>query len=389
MAGRHGWIRSSLVVAQVALACLLLVGAGLLMRSFVRLLEIDLGFQAQDVVTLRIDPGPKYSDRTQRTAFLNAVLERAASVPGIESAAATDALPLDRDRSWGIRAVGESEPEEEWASVFVRMVSPDYARTMKIPLIAGREFDSRDTSDSEPVVVLNETAARRLWPGRDPVGRMVRVESERRVVGVLGDVRHGGLELDAGLEAYIPITQISSGSLDLVVRSRLPSSAVAAGLRSALRQVDADLPLDNFRPLTRLVDRSVSPRRFFMTLTTAFACLALMLASLGIYGVISHSVAQRTSEIGIRMALGASAARVRVAVMGRTMRLIAVGMTAGVLGAIALTRLMASLLFEISPTDLGTFAAVILLLTAVALLAGYVPARRASKIDPLAALRSI
>ena len=387
-ARRHGWIRSSLVVAEVALACLLLVGAGLLMRSFVRLLEVDLGFQAQGLVTLRIDPGPSYSNRAQRTAFLNAILERAASVPGIESAAATDALPLDRDRSWGIRAQGETYPEGQNPTAFVRMISAEYARTMKIPLIAGREFNSQDQNDSEPVLVINESAARRLWPERNAVGQIARIGGNRRVVGVLSDVRHSSLEQGAGLEAYMPITQISSGSLDLVVRSSLPTSAVAAGLRSALTQVDANLPLNDFRPLTHLVDRSVSPRRFFMTMSTAFAGLALILASLGIYGVISHSVSQRRSEIGIRMALGASAGRVRAAVMSQTMRLVMVGIGLGAIGSIALARLMASLLFEIRPTDLGTFVAVIVLLTGVALLAGYVLARRASRIDPLAALRS-
>lgn len=385
---RHGWLRSFLVVAEIALACLLLVGSGLLMRSFMRLLDVDLGFQAQGLVSLRIDPGPSHSGESRLNAFLDAVLERARNMAGVEAAAVTDALPLDRNRSWGIRAKGQEYQDGQYIGVFVRMISPEYARTMRIPLIAGREFDSRDSGDSEPVVIINQSAARRLWPDSDALGKIAQIAGQRRVVGIFSDVRHSSLEQDSGLEAYMPFKQIGSSSLDLVVRSSLPAASVAAGLRSALRQVDSNLPLNDFRPLTLLIDRSVSPRRFFMTMIGAFAALALILASLGIYGVVSHSVTQRTSEIGIRMALGASAGRVRMAVLSQTMRLVVVGVFAGTLGALALARLMAALLFQISPTDAATFGAVIALLSAVALAAGYIPARRASRIEPLTALRS-
>ncbi len=386
---RQGLLRSSLVVAEVALACVLLVGAGLLLRSFSHVLDIDLGFRTSTITALRIDTSPRHGDWEQRTAFLHRIVEGVSAVPGVHSAAATDALPLDRNRSWALRpSVGERD-ENRMVSAFVRMISQGYVSTMGIPIVSGREFSSQDRADTRRVVLINQTAASHFWPDQDPVGQLANVGgSDREIVGVVGDVHHRGPEVGSGMEVYMPLTQVPSRSLDLVVRSSLDSTALAPSLRRAVRSVDPLLPARDFRPLTQLVDRSVSPRRFSMNLLGVFAAMALLLALLGIYGVISYSVSQRKSEIGIRMALGASAARVRARVIRDTFRLAAAGIAIGTVASLALSRVMASLLFGVSATDAMTFSAVIVALAAMAVLAGYLPARRASRIDPTSALRS-
>ena len=386
---RQSWVRSGLVVCEVALACVLLVGAGLLLRSFVRVLDVKMGFQPAQAVTLTIQPGAGHSTPQQRRAFYAQVMEQINTVPGIEAFGLTDTLPLDRNRTWSVRAKGVVYPTGRAPSAYIRRVAGDYLPAMGIPLIAGRGFSGADVDGKEIVILVNETGARTLWPGRNAVGEQLMIGStEVRVVGVVGDVRHSSLEEGAGIEVYLPVLQSTPGALDLVMRSRLPASAFGPGVRAALWELDPTLPAGDFRPLEFLVDRAVSPRRFFVSLLAGFALLALTLASLGIYGVISYAVTRRTREIGIRMALGASPGAVRMQVVRESLRHAALGMVIGVVAALPLTQLLGSLLFGVTPEDPLTYFVVTLLLGAVALTAGYLPARRASSINPAQALRA-
>lgn len=254
---------------------------------------------------------------------------------------------------------------------------------------AGRDINERDTPSTELVILVNETMARRLWPGQNTLGQIIRADKERRVVGVVGDVRHLALEQGAGLEMYLPIRQIDDfSSVDLVVRSRLPLAELAPAVRAALKPIEPNLPGNDFRTLQQLLDKAVSPRRFVVLLLGGFAVFALILASLGIYAVVSYSVNQRTQEIGIRMALGASATDLQVRVIRQTLGLAAAGMLLGVGGSWALARALQGFLFGVTSTDPVTFVAMLIVLTIVAVMAGYIPARRASRIDPMVALRA-
>jgi predicted permease len=275
-------------------------------------------------------------------------------------------------------------------SAFVRVVSDGYVKAMGIPLRAGRDFSPDDTPTAEPVMIVNETMARTVWPGQDAIGKYVLgpCAKERRVIGVVGDVRHLALEQTSGNEMYIPMRQCSDqASADLVVRSSLPPAQLASSLRAAL-QPTAQLAGNDFRPLQQLVDKSVSPRRFLVLLLGGFAAFALILASLGIYGLISYSVSQRTQEIGIRMALGASAREVQTRIIVQTLWLAAIGMAVGTVVSWTMAQSAGSLLFDITPRDPGTFLGMLMVLSVVALAAGYLPARRASRIDPMVALRA-
>jgi putative ABC transport system permease protein len=387
--GRRGaWLRGALVVSEIALACVLLVGAGLLIRSFVRVLDVDLGFQPSRIAIWTIETGQKYRTGAQQAALYRELVQRVAAVPGVESAGVTDCLPLGRNRTWWVRAKGETYLPGQEPLGFPRIVDAGYIPTMKIPLRAGRNFTDHDTAQSEKVVVINQNLARRLWPGRDALGQIVLINGETRVVGVVGNVRHSSLEQEGGLEFYLPVTQAQSGSVELVVRTKLQPEALAPSVRAALRAVEPGLPTAEFRTLTDVVDRAVSPRRFVVLLLGGFAALALLLASLGIYGVVSYSVNQRAKEIGIRMALGASAGHVQLRVLRETVALALIGAMVGLAGSVGAARLLESLLFGVTPGDALTFLGMIAVLTSVAALAGYLPARRASRVDPMSALRS-
>jgi putative ABC transport system permease protein len=385
---RRAWVRQALVVSEVALACVLLVGAGLLIRSFKRLLEVDLGFRPEQAAAWRIETGQRFPNNAQRVAFFNELIRSVEALPGVESVGLTDTLPLGRNRSWSVRAKGQTYADGQVPNAFPRIIDHGYLKTMRIPLLAGRDFSAQDTAERERSLIVNETMARRLWPGRDAIGQIaVLGSSEWRVVGVAGNVRHSALEQEAGLEMYLPITQSGSGSVELVVRTKLSLEALAPNVRAALGKVDPRLPTTEFQTLGQLVDQAASPKRLVTLLLGGFSLLALILAALGIYGVISYSVTQRTHELGIRMALGARAADVLVLVIRQGMLPVAIGLALGLAAATALTRLMASLLFDVSATDPATFAGIALLLIAVALLACYIPARRAAKVDPMIALR--
>jgi putative ABC transport system permease protein len=385
---RRAWVRQALVVSEVALACVLLVGAGLLMRSFQRLLEVDLGFRPEQAAAWRIETGERFQNNAQRVAFFNELIRAVAAVPGVESVGLTDTLPLGRNRSWSVRAKGETYPEGQVPIVFPRIVDHGYLKTMRIPLRAGRDFMAHDTAESERVLIVNETMARRLWPGREAVGQIAMLgDREWRVAGVVGNVRHSALEQEAGLEMYLPITQSGSGSVELVVRTKLPTETLVPSVRAALNQVDPKLPTSEFQTLGQLVDQATSPKRLVTLLLGSFSLLALILAALGIYGVISYAVTQRTHELGIRVALGADAHDVLKLVIGQGMRPVLIGLAMGMVGALTVTRLLTSLLFGVSPSDPHTLTGVTLLLLVVALLACYLPARRAAQVDPLIALR--
>jgi putative ABC transport system permease protein len=384
---RSAWTRSLLVVSEVAFACILLVGAGLLIHSFLRVLDVDLGFRPERAAAWRIDSGAKYSSAAQRVAFYDRLVRAVEAVPGVESAGITDALPLSRDRSWGTRARGVNYPKGQMPLAHPRMIDWRYIRTMKIPLIAGRDFNEHDTADSDKVIIINQKAARALWPNQDAVGQVMFADQERRVVGVVGNVRHQALEQEGGLEMYLPVTQNNSNSVELVVRTKVALDSLAPALRNALRGVEPGLPTTEYQPLGELVERAVSPRRFMVLLLSAFALAALLLASIGIYGVVSYTVTQRIPEIGIRMALGASSGQVRRDVMSRTLTMVLSGVVIGTVGALVVARVTASLLFQLEPTDPVTFGATVMVLLMVGIAAGYVPARRASKLDPMSALR--
>ncbi len=384
------WLREVLVVSEVALACVLLVGAGLLLRSFLTVMDVDLGFQPAGTAAWRIEVGQRYPDFNEKNGFYERLLRRVEAVPGVESVGLTDTLPLGRNRSWSVGAKGEVYREGEYPNAFPRIVDSGYLETMRIPLIAGRHFTQHDTRDRENVMIINEAMAGRLWPDRDPIGQAAMIgDSEWRVVGVVANVRPSSLEEEAGLEMYMPIRQQSDwGSMELAVRTNLPTESVAPGVRAALRTVDPALPTSDYQTLDQIVDRSVSPRRFILLLIGAFSVTALLLASIGIYGVISYSVSQQTQEIGIRMAMGASAVQVQGRIVMKTLILASAGILVGMVGAFMVSRLMASQLYGIGPTDPLTFVAITLLLALISVLAGHLPARRASRIDPMSVLRS-
>ncbi len=389
-AGRkHDRMRSALVITEVALACVLLVGAGLLLRSFLRVLDIDLGFEPSRAAAISVD----YDDggnRAKRAAIWQEVVRRASLIPGVEAAGISDNLPMSRNRSWGIKAKGGDYDGGKFQGVFVYIVSPGYLKCMGMRLVEGRDITWADLSDNQDVVIVNETVARKLWPRQDPIGRIALAGgAEARVIGVIADVRETSAEDDAGWQMYLPATKnFGPEGCYLVVRSKLPPGTLATSVMRTLRQINPGQPATEFKPIQSLVDHATSPRRFFFLLVSIFAGLGLLLASLGIYGVISYSVTRETQQIGIRMALGATQERVLFGVIWKTLRLAFIGISAGVAGSLVVARLIASLLFDTAPTDPQTFATMVVLLGAVALLAGYLPARRASRIDPIIALRT-
>ena len=388
--GKHSaLVRKSLVVSEVALACVLLVGAGLLVRSFIELLDVDLGFQPRRAVTWRADPTRSFNSLAEKTRYYDQLVERVAAVPGIEYAGLSDTLPLGRNRTWGVGAKGVSYKRGEYPLAFPRMVDHRYLQAMRIPLRAGRYFDERDTSDTDKVIIINETMARHLWPGRDAVGQIVNLgNKEWRVVGVVGDVRHRTLEEAPGAEMYLNIRQIDDwNAVELVVRTSRPRESFVPDVRAAMRAFDPTLPNSEFTTLEQIVDDAVAPRRLITHFLGAFSSFALALASLGLYGVIAYSVSQRTHEIGIRLAIGAQRSDVLRLIVGEGFSMAATGVAVGVIAAMALSRLLTSLLFGVTTTDPLIFSISAVVLISVALLACFIPARRAAKVDPMVALR--
>jgi predicted permease len=385
---KHAWVRNALVVSEIAFA--LLVGAGLLMRSFLGVLDVNLGFQPERAAAMRVDPSFRFSGRAQQNSYIDEVLRRTRSLAGVRAAGLTDVLPFGGDRSWQVSAEGHVYPKGQYPpEPFDRIVSEGYFESLGIRLQAGRGFAESDRASSEPVAVINQTLARILWPGQEAVGQMITQDGGRKVVGVVADVRHTALESVGGSEMYLPMRQTGDYSaMNLVVRTVTPPDQLAPAVRAALRPIDPNLPVSEFRPLQDLVAKAASPRRFLVLLLTGFAGFALVLASLGIYAVISYSVNQRVQEIGIRMALGASATDLQSHILLGTLGLAALGLALGMAASRAFTGALESLLFGVTPGDPVTFIGIGALLIVVAALAAYLPARRASRIDPMVALRS-
>ena len=377
------------MITEVALACVLLIGSGLLIRSFLRVLEVDLGFRPENAIAFRIDPGAQWNTRELRDRYVAESLRLANDAPGVEAAGLVDNLPLGRNRSWGVRAVGVVYERDRSPNAFVRMASDGYFRAMGISFAAGRDFTERDQRGMEQVAIVNETLARTLWPGQDAIGRWIHTDIDRRVIGIIRDVRHLALEQEAGNEVYMPIRQIDDvPTMDLVVRGNLNSSDLASGVRQALRPLDPNIPGGDFRTLRQVVDRAVSPRRFVVWLLAGFTVFSLVIASLGIYAVISYSVTQRRQEIGIRIALGASSLELQRGVLAQTLRLAIAGMVIGGILSLVLSQRISTLLYGITPNDPLTFAGMTAILISVAAFASWLPARRASRLDPMAALRT-
>jgi predicted permease len=387
--GGHTRVRGALVVAEVALACVLLVGAGLLVRSFLHVLDVELGFRPERVAALRIDPGARFPDQPSMNAYYDGAIANVRAVPGISHAALADVLPFDGDRSWGVSGEGQTYEKGHYPEAFIRVVSDGYFATMGIRIRAGRDFTPQDVPSSESVVVINQTLAHTLWPGRDAVGQIiVQGRGRLRVVGVVGDVRHDALEHGFTGEMYFSMRQSGDyKAVNLVVQTDLSPTQLTSSVRAALQPIAPDLPRAEWRTVQQLVDRVASPRRFVVLLLAGFAGFALILAALGIYALVSYSVSQRTHEIGIRMALGASGRDLRARIMSRTLALAGVGVFFGVVASALLVRVMSGLLFGVTSTDPVTFVGAFVLLSAVAAMAGYLPARRASRIDPSVALR--
>ena len=389
----HERFRSTLVVSEVALACVLLVGAGLLLRSFLRVLDLDLGFEPSHAAAMATDlpPASDKAQLIQRATILNAEIDRVAALPGVESVGIADMLPLDRNRQWGLESDGRPHAKNADTGALVYLVTPGYLHAMGMRLVAGRDFSWHDTPDTQHVLIINQAAARREWPGEDPIGKLAHATGKNsdQVIGVIADVRESTLEQNSSPEIYVPMTQNSDvEGATLIVRSRIAPEALSTSVLTTLRALNPSQPATEFRPLRTLVDHAVSPRRFFVLLVTVFAGLGVLLAALGIYGVISYSVTQRTQEIGVRMALGATTTRVQRDILLGTLRLALIGIAAGTFASFAAARLIASLLFATSPWDMAAYLVTILALVSVALLSGYLPARRAARIQPMDALRS-
>jgi len=391
---KHERLRSTLVISEVALACVLIVGAGLLLRSFLHVLDIDLGFQPSTAAAISVDYDYAGNDKAKvekQSANFQEILRRINAIPGVQTSGITDNLPLERNRGWGgPRLKGKTYRPGEVKGAFVYIVSPGYIPAMGMRL-HGRDFTWQDDMKGDNTVILNQATADNLLPGEDPIGRTVLIgDTEARIIGVVADVHESNVEGKPGGQMYLPIMRTEWGpeGANLVVRSKVPPDQLAASVLRTLRDLNPNQPATEFRPIQQIVDHAVSPRRFFVILVSAFALLGLVLAALGIYGVISYSVTQRTQEIGVRMALGATLARVQLDVLRSTLILALIGIAIGTIASLAISHLITSLLFGTTPTDPATFAAMILILAAIALLAGYIPARRASRINPMVALRN-
>ena len=404
---KHERVRSVLVVSEVALACMLLVGAGLLLRSFMRVLDVDLGFEPNRAAAIKVDyrgspadgdgstPASQNSITARRAAFQQQVLSRVGSLPGVQAAGFTDYLPLGQNRAWGTPLPkGAKRPDHLDTGPLVYVISPGYMRAMGTR-VRGRDFTWSDGPTGQQVVMINESYARFLnsfgmWPDGSAIGKSLGNGggADLVVVGVVSDVHEENVDGDAGWQIYYPNTQAGPSGLQLVVRSSVSPASLATSVLSTLRDINPKQPMAEFKPIRLLVNHAVSGRQFFMLLVVSFATLGLLLAALGIYGVISYSVTRQTQEIGIRMALGASAGIVQRQVLAGTLRLAIIGVVLGAALSVAGARLMASLLFATSPWDGVTYISMAIALLAVAGISGYIPAFRASRINPTVALRA-
>jgi putative ABC transport system permease protein len=389
-------LRNGLIVAEIAMAVVLLVSAGLLIRSIIHLRQTSPGFNTENLLTMNVWlPYAKYPDAPKWVAFYDQITQRIQALPGVQSAGMTSVLPISQNfdrRSFQVETHPVPRGQEAEADTYI--VTPGYLRTMQIPLLMGRELTTQDVAGVEPVALISDTFARRYWPGEDPLGKRIkfpgstaRPEPWRTIVGVVRDVKQYGVDKESTMQLYLPEAQLPVSWLTLVVRTAGDPAQTLSAIRNEIRGVDPDQAVFEVATMEGLLAESIARRRFVMILLAGFAALALTLAAIGIYGVMAYTVAQRTQEIGVRMALGAQASDVLKLVVGQGMRLALGGVGIGLAAACGLTHLMTTLLFSVSAIDPLTFGVIPLLLIAVALLACYIPARRATKVDPMIALR--
>jgi predicted permease len=388
----HNRIRGSLLATQMALSFVLLIGAGLMVRTLVSLLDVRPGFDADHVLTLTISlPRAAYHSGPQINNYFDQVFARLKSVPGVEAVGAVNYLPLGQSPYFGVlistgsHPVNSSQTFDNFADFFT--VSGNYFQTLHIPLLQGRYFSAQDAANATNVAIISESFARKFWPGQDAVGRQFRADENYLVVGVVGDVRHSALEKPSGAAMYLPELQSPMAAMDLVIRTTGNTHGIATSIRDAILSVDKNEPIAAIRTMQTVVHDSIASQWSHMFLLSIFALLALILAAIGCYALVAYSVAQRTHEIGLRIALGARPLDVLRLVLRQGMLFVLIGLAIGIGAALALTRLMSSLLFGVGTTDAVTFTAVVILMVFVALLACYIPARRAMKVDPMIALR--
>jgi predicted permease len=389
-------LRGLLVIAEVAVSFVLLIGAGLLISSFLHLRNLDPGFRADHLLTAKIDlPELKYPDREHRIPFFDNVIRRVSALPGVQSAAIVGNLPLtyNGDSMYiGVEGIPDPPPDQQ-RDVIYRAIGPGYYNTMGIPLLRGRDFTEQDTTETAYAVIVSEKMAKHFWPGQDPIGKRLKPGATtsdspwREVIGVVKDVRQNDFVAEPKLQMYLSYRQLKLLAPNaLVVRTSVDPMSLAMPLRNAVWAIDKDQPVSNIRSMEEIVSAAMARQRFSTMLLGIFATLALVLAAVGIYGVMSYSVAQRTREIGIRLALGAQRSDVLRMTMGQGLKLVSMGVGLGLIAAFILTRVMASLLFGVNATDPTTFIAIPFVLMSVALLASYIPALRATKVDPIVAL---
>jgi putative ABC transport system permease protein len=391
--GRGRRTLSSFVVAEIGLALVLLVCAGLMMKSFYLLRSVDPGFETENKLTFRVRlPEADYADDREMASMYTRVLDRIRTLPGAESAGGVLGVPLSNDISGNFNILVEGRPDprpgEEFAPGY-QSVSPDYFQSMGIPLMEGRDFNSRDHDRAPSVVIVNQSMAEIIWPGESPLGKRISFDKEDwiEVVGVVGDVHHYALGEKPRPELYLPYMQATLPFMTFVIRTDSEPQALAGALRSEIRDLDPNLPLYGMTTLREALSESVARPRFQMILLGSFGVLALVLATVGIYGLMAYSVSKSTREIGIRMALGARASEVRLLVLRRAMGLALAGLGLGWIGALGFTRFLSSFLYHVVPADLTVFGWVSVLLAVVALAACLIPAGRASRVEPITALR--
>jgi putative ABC transport system permease protein len=380
-----------LVVGQVALSLLLLIGAGLLVRSFARLLRVEAGFDPRNVLSMNVSlPTVKYEDGPKQIVFFDELLRRVSALPGVHSAAISAALPLKPIRITPVLPEGQPEvPLAQRPFIIIETISPRFLDTMRIPLLRGRSFTEADNAQAPKVLIINEAFARRFWPNENPVGRHIAVgrQTPAEIVGVAGDVKNRSLALDTQPQIYLPFAQLPWGSMNLLVRTATDPNAMISSVRSQVTGLDPDQPVTDVQTMEELLDGSRAQPRFTMLLLTIFSAAALILAVVGIYGVLAYSVAQRRQELGIRMALGAEKFDILRLVVGQGLGLTAIGIVIGLAAALALTHLMSSFLYRVNAYDVTTFILAPIVFIAIGLLASYLPARRATQVHPTEALR--